>query len=78
MRAVASREKFARLREARRIWAVGAIHGEARRLARVHDIIGERFLSGDRLVYLGNYLGHGEDIAATVDELLDFRRRVLG
>jgi serine/threonine protein phosphatase 1 len=78
VRAVASREKFARLREARRIWAVGAIHGEARRLARVHDIIGERFLSGDRLVYLGNYLGHGEDIAATVDELLDFRRRVLG
>jgi serine/threonine protein phosphatase 1 len=57
---------------------VGAIHGEARRLARVHDLIGERFLRGDRLVYLGNYLGYGEDVAATLDELLDFRRRVLG
>ena len=71
-------EKFAQLRDARRIWAVGAIHGEARRLARVHDLIGERFYRGDRLVYLGNYLGHGEDVAATLDELLDFRRRVLG
>jgi serine/threonine protein phosphatase 1 len=66
------------LRGARRVWAVGAIHGEARRLARVHDLIGGRFLHGDRLVYLGNYLGHGEDVGATLDELLDFRRRVLG
>jgi serine/threonine protein phosphatase 1 len=74
----ASREKFARLRDARRVWAISAIHGEARRLARVHDLIGERFLRGDRLVYLGNYLGHGGDVTATVDELLDFRRRVLG
>jgi serine/threonine protein phosphatase 1 len=74
----ASREKFAQLRDARRVWAMGAIHGEARRLARVHDLIGERFFRGDRLVYLGNYLGHGEDVGATVDELLDFRRRVLG
>lgn len=74
----ASRDKFAQLRDARRIWAIGAIHGEARRLARVHDLIGERFHRGDRLVYLGNYLGHGEDVGATLDELLDFRRRVLG
>jgi hypothetical protein len=74
----ASREKFAQLRDARRVWAVGAIHGESRRLARVHDLIGERFYRGDRLVYLGNYLGHGEDVHATLDELLDFRRRVLG
>jgi len=57
---------------------VGAVHGEAQRLARLHDQIGERFSRSDHLVYLGNYLGHGEDVAATVDELLDFRRRVLG
>lgn len=75
---VASREKFAHLRETRRVWAVGSIHGEARRLARVHDLIGERFYRGDRLVYLGNYLGLGDDVSATIDELLDFRRRVLG
>jgi serine/threonine protein phosphatase 1 len=66
------------LHGARRVWAVGSVHGEARRLARVHDLIGERFAAGDHLVYLGNYLGHGEDIAAAIDELLDFRRRVLG
>jgi hypothetical protein len=76
--AAASDRKFAQLGNAQRIWAVSAIHGEARRLVKVHDLIGGRFAEGDRLVYLGNYLGHGEAITATIDELLDFRRRVLG
>ena len=69
--------KFAPLYGTRRVWAISAIHGEARRLMRVHDAISERFREGDRVVYLGNYLGYGEDILATVDELLDFRRRLM-
>jgi len=73
----AADRKFARLRGARRIWAVASVHGEAARLSRLHDRIAERFTDGDRIVYLGNYLGRGDAVAATVDELLDFRRRVL-
>jgi serine/threonine protein phosphatase 1 len=69
--------KFARLRGARRIWAVASVHGEAERLQRLHDQIAERIADGDRIVYLGNYIGRGSAIAATIDELLDFRRRVL-
>jgi hypothetical protein len=61
-----------------RVWAIGAVHGEAERLGRLHDRIAQRFGEGDRVVYLGNYLGHGPAIAAAVDEMLDFRRRVLG
>jgi serine/threonine protein phosphatase 1 len=76
--AVAATARFARLHSARRVWAVASVHGEARRLARLHDLIGDRFFQGDRLVYLGNYLGYGEAVEATIDELLDFRRRVLG
>ena len=68
---------FAELRGARRVWAVAAIHGAALELARLHDKIGERFREGDRIVYLGDYFGHGVSIRATIDELLDFRRRVL-
>jgi serine/threonine protein phosphatase 1 len=70
--------KFACLRSARRVWAIAAIHGEAVRLSRLHDRISEKFEDGDRVVYLGNYVGNGEAVLATVDELLDFRRRVLG
>ncbi len=70
--------RFARLRAARRVWAIGVIQGEAQRLARLHDAISERFHAGDRVVYLGNYLGRSSAVLATIDELLDFRRRVLG
>jgi serine/threonine protein phosphatase 1 len=69
--------KFARLRAARRVWAIAAVYGEARRLAQLHDMISERFRVGDRVVYLGNYLGRDGAVFATIDELLDFRRRVL-
>ncbi len=69
--------KFATLRRPRRIWTVAAIHGEADRLAALHDAIDARFEPGDRLAYLGNYLGHGPDIPATLDELLRFRRAIL-
>jgi serine/threonine protein phosphatase 1 len=65
------------LRGARRVWAIAAIHGAAVQLGRLHDRIGERFCAGDRIVYLGNYFGHGAALTATIDELFDFRRRIL-
>jgi serine/threonine protein phosphatase 1 len=70
-------QRFAVLRGARRVWAVGAIHGEATRLRRLHDILGPRLAAGDRLVYLGNFLGRGAEIAAVLDELLQFRAALL-
>jgi serine/threonine protein phosphatase 1 len=71
------RKRLVRLQGSRRVWAVAAIHGEAERLIRLHDRIAPRFADGDRLVYLGNYLGRGNGIRATLDELLDFRRRIM-
>jgi serine/threonine protein phosphatase 1 len=70
--------KFAKLGRARRIWAVASIDAAARRLAWLHDAISEKFEDGDRIVYLGNYVGCGDAVLATIDELLDFRRRGLG
>ena len=70
-------EVFGTLACAERIWAVAAVHGEADRLRQLHDQLEARFAHGDRLVYLGNYLGHGDRIAATLDELIDFRRHLL-
>lgn len=68
---------FGILRHPRRIWAVAAIHGEAARLAALHAAMAERLEPGDRLVYLGNFLGHGPDVPGVLDELLDFRREFL-
>jgi len=69
--------KFAVIRRAARVWAVAAIHGDAGRLRAIHDGIAPRLLPGDRLVYLGNYLGRGGAIIATLDELLRFRREFI-
>lgn len=69
-------ERFVELSRARRIWAVAAVHGDGARLAALHDVIGERFEPGDRLVYLGNLMGGG-DVRATISEALRFRRSVL-
>jgi hypothetical protein len=70
--------KFARLPDGRRVWAIAGIHGAAKRLVGLHDLVSERFQEQDRIVYLGNYVGNGDAVLATIDELLDFRRRVLG
>jgi serine/threonine protein phosphatase 1 len=70
-------EVFATIACAARIWTVGAIHGEAARLRQLHDQLEARFAHGDRVVYLGNYLGHGGAIATTLDELIEFRRHLL-
>lgn len=69
--------KFATLHKASRVWAVASIHGEAQRLKLVHDQIAAQLEPGDRLVYLGNYLGHGKDICETLDLLLSFRRSLM-
>ena len=69
--------KFAPLGKPKRIWAVGAIHGEVDRLSALHDRIAQHFVAGDRLVYLGNFIGHGGAIVDTVNELLTFRREAL-
>lgn len=74
---IADGDKFALLRGAQRVWAISSVHGEAQRLRELHAAISTRFQPGDRLVYLGNILGHGPQVADAVDEVLAFRRAVI-
>lgn len=71
---MSEQDVFVTLPAGRRVWAVGAVHGEADRLRRLHADLAERLAVGDSLVYLGNYLGWGEAVLETVQELLLFRR----
>lgn len=74
---MANGQKFAVLRSARRVWAVGAVHGEAARLERLHVAMGRRLEPCDRIVYLGNMIGRGPASGETLDALLRFRLDVL-
>ena len=60
-----------------KIWSIPAIHGDIKRLMVLHDAIAEHFQVGERLVYHGNYVGHGIHSAQCVDEILAFRRQIL-
>jgi hypothetical protein len=67
---------FADLGRPRRIWAVASCYGPVERLDRLHIKLAERFTAGDRLIYLGNYLGSPE-AAATLDRMLALRTWLL-
>ncbi|MCW5698467.1 MAG: hypothetical protein KIT00_01355 [Rhodospirillales bacterium] len=61
----------------RRNWAVGSVHGAAGQLQVLHIGLAERIRPEDNLVYLGNFLGRGGYVGATIQELLLFRRALL-
>ena len=60
-----------------RVWAIGAVRGEADKLSDLHQRLAPELRPDDKLVYLGNVIGHGEKVRETVDELLRFRRHFL-
>jgi serine/threonine protein phosphatase 1 len=68
---------FATLRGGGRIWAIGAIRGEHARLHALHGRLVTECKPGDQVVYLGDYLGHGPAVLATIDEMLLFRRAMI-
>ncbi len=70
-------KSIASIRGNSRIWAVGAVHGDAGRLEALHRALEPRLEAGDTLIYLGNYLGYGGAVCETVNELLRFRRLFL-
>jgi len=70
-------EKFGCINGARRIWALGAIHGEVALLQQLHRQILDNFRRGDKIVYLGNFFGPSATILETMDEMLMWRRRVM-
>ena len=69
--------RYGLLRGAKRIWAIGSIHGQLDDLSRVHKTLISKFRRGDKLVYLGNYFGDSKFNRETIDELLIARRKIM-
>ncbi len=74
---MADRQNFAIFHRTRRVWAVSAIHGDEGRLGELHERLMESLEAGDRLVYLGNFMGRGEGVRGVIDRLLSFRGQFL-
>lgn len=69
--------RYGVLKNAKRIWAIGSIHGELEVLRVIHKKLVSKFRRGDKLVYLGNYFGDSKDNKETFDELLSARRKIM-
>lgn len=55
-------------------YAIGDVHGEAERLAKLHDVIFDRHekryeSASMRLIYLGDYIDRGPDSAGVIDQI---------
>ncbi len=74
---MAENRSFTALATPCRIWAIASVHGERDRLVAVCAALETKIEPGDRLVFLGNLLGHGRRIRETVDAALVFRRDFL-
>ncbi len=74
---IAKDARFTNLGQAQRIWLIPAIHGNIHALCNLHDTIINDITPGDRIIYAGNAIGHGEHSVETIDEMLYFRRAVL-
>jgi len=70
-------DAFSTLASDGRDWAVPSIHGEAGRLKAINEAMFKGFRPTDKLVYLGNMIGHGPWVRETIDELLLMRRRLM-
>ena len=70
-------KKFTNLGCGHRIWAIASVHGELESLCSIHKKIAADYQIGDRIIYLGNILGIGSEIKATLNEALLFRRALI-
>lgn len=60
----------------RRIYAIGAMNGDATRLRHLHDYLLDNVVPGDRIVYMGDYVHRATGLAA-LNEMLLFRTMLM-
>ncbi|MDA9748774.1 hypothetical protein N9U75_01325 [Pelagibacteraceae bacterium] len=64
---------FVELKNASRIWAVGSIHSNLDSFSSIKQFIIKNFKKDDKLVFLGNVIGLGEDSKSTISSLINLR-----
>lgn len=72
---------LAHLGNPHKIWAVSALHGQTDKLNALHNMIWNGFIPGDKIIYLGNYLGTStpppHDTPDTIDIMMLFKNALV-
>jgi len=70
-------KKFIEIKNCNRIWAIGSIHGNLAGVKKIHEHILKQFNREDKLIYLGNVIGVGENSSKTISEIINFRLKLM-
>jgi len=64
---------FVELKKSNKIWAIGSIHSNLKAFISIKQFILENFKINDKLIFLGNVIGLGDNSKETLDSVIDLR-----
>ena len=68
---------FVELPPATRIWAVGSIHSNLDSFNSIKEFIIKNFKKGDKLIFLGNVIGLGDNSKEVISSINDLRLNLM-
>ena len=64
---------FVELSKSKKIWAIGSIHSNYQSFESIKKYILNKFNYDDKLIFLGNVIGLGEETKETLSSIIDLR-----
>ena len=68
---------FIELKKTSKIWAIGSIHSNLQSFSSIKKYILNNFKSSDKLIFLGNVIGLGENSKETLSSVIDLRFKLM-
>ena len=69
--------KFLEINKSKKIWAIGSIHSHLDSFNKLKKNIIKNFSNEDKIVFLGNVIGVGEQSKETLSSIIDLRRKLM-
>tara|TARA_B100000029_G_C17505819_1_gene934386 strand:+ start:619 stop:1431 length:813 start_codon:yes stop_codon:yes gene_type:complete len=74
---VFNKSHFTEIRSSKKIWAIGSIHAHLDSFDSIKKYILKSFSDGDKLIFLGNIIGFGENSNETLTSAINLRNLLL-
>ena len=68
---------FVEIKKSNKIWAIGSIHSNLNSFSTVKKFILKNFKENDKLIFLGNIIGLGNNSKKTLDSVIDLRFKLM-
>ena len=68
---------FVELKKTSKIWAIGSIHSNLKSFSAIKKYILNHFKNSDKLIFLGNVIGLGDETKETLSSVIDLRFKLM-